>query len=58
VQRLETALLETLSEGRVGARRPCDALEVLRVESREFKEVAQQVPRALAITTLSGSEML
>jgi hypothetical protein len=48
VQRLETALLGTLPERCVGARRPSDALEVLRVENLEFKQIAQQLARALS----------
>ena len=47
VQRLEPAFLRTLAESRIGARRPGDALELLRAEVAELEQVAEQPTRAL-----------
>ncbi len=47
VQRLEAALLRTLPQRRVGARRSGDPLEVLRAEIDQLEKVAQQLARAL-----------
>ena len=48
VKRVEPALSRTFRQGRIGARRPGHALEVLRAKVAEFEQVADQFARALA----------
>ena len=47
MQRLEAALLRTPFQRHVGARRPGDALEVLRTEIDKLEQVAKQLARGL-----------